>query len=93
MSPSGRSGHKTITRKNVLFAGSDRRWATVATPQTAKINDVETPLSPLSYLVAFKTLLLVPPRINNEVPRCSRRDHFFIAPTHQARLQGGEAVA
>ena len=51
------------------------------------------PLGRLSYLVAFKTFLLVPPRINNEVPRCSRRDHFFIAPTHQARLQGGEAVA
>jgi hypothetical protein len=67
MSPSGRSGHKTITRKNVLFAGSDRRWATVATLQTAKMNDVETPLSPLSYLVAFKTFLLVLPRINNEV--------------------------
>jgi len=110
------SGHKTITRKNVLFAGSDRRWATVATLQTAKMNDVETPLSPLSYLVAFKTFLLVPPRINNEVPRCSlgalsgigletldprgfarptgdRRDHFFVAPTHQARVQDGEAVA
>ena len=86
MSPSGRSGHKTITRKNVLFAGSDR---TVATLQTAKMNDVETPLSPLSYLVAFKTFLLVPPRINNDVPRCSRRDHFFIAPTHQARFHGG----
>jgi len=66
-SPGGRSGHKTIKRKNVLFAGNDRRWATVAT-QTAKMNDVETPLSPLSYLVAFKTFLLVPPRINNEVP-------------------------
>ncbi len=111
-----RSGHKTTTLKNVLFAGSDRRWATVATLQTAKMNDVETPLSPLSYLVAFKTFLLVPPRINNEVPRCSlgalsgigletldprgfarptgdRRDHFFVAPTHQARVQDGEAVA
>jgi hypothetical protein len=51
---------QTITRKNVLFAGSDgggRTWATIATLlQTAKMNDVEprakafaaakTPLAP-----------------------------------------------
>ena len=31
------------------------------------LNDVETPLGRLSYLVAFKTFLRVRPRINNEV--------------------------
>jgi hypothetical protein len=37
---------------------------------TAKMNDVETLLGLLSYLVAFKTFLRVRPGSKNEVPGC-----------------------
>ena len=83
-----------IKRKTALITGRDRRWAIVATPlRIVKMNDVETSLGGLSYLVAFKTFLRIRPRINNEVsPRvalwlCSWRDwrrqaHQGLARSH-----------
>lgn len=80
-----------IKRKTALITGCDRRWATVATPlRIVKMNDVETSLGGLSYLVAFKTFLRIRPRINNEV---SPRVALWLCPWRDWGRQAHQGLA